>query len=146
VTADEVYRQAEKRNVQTPVLWFRETKKGLVLSRTNRNALAQAFGDDAAKCIGRKIVLKLTPMRVAGRDMEVIRVHVPSNGTQQQTQAQQDAPGYPVNCLRWMAAPLDKSCQQRSDNRKGQHKVISQAAGLGGQNGKNLLDKCDHFQ
>jgi hypothetical protein len=88
VTADEVYRQAEKRNVQTPVLWFKETKKGLVLSRTNRNALAAAFGDDAAKCIGRQIVLKLTPMRVAGRDMEVIRVHVPQSGQQQiQTQA-----------------------------------------------------------
>lgn len=75
VTADHVYRQREKREIETPVLWFRETKKGLVLSRTNRLMLAQLFGDDAARCIGQKVRLKLTPMRVAGREMQVIRVH-----------------------------------------------------------------------
>ena len=70
------------------MLWFKETNKGLVLSRTKRNALAAAFGDDAARCIGRKVVLQLTPMRVAGKDLEVIRIHVPQSGQQQiQTQA-----------------------------------------------------------
>lgn len=75
VTADHVYRQKEKREIETPVLWFKETKKGLVLSRTNRLMLAQLYGDDAAQCIGQKVRLKLTPMRVAGKDMQVIRVH-----------------------------------------------------------------------
>lgn len=81
VTADHVYRQKEKREIETPVLWFKETKKGLVLSRTNRLMLAQLYGDDAAQCIGQKVRLKLTPMRVAGKDMQVIRIHpVSANG------------------------------------------------------------------
>ena len=108
VTQDELYRQAEKRNVATPVLWFKETKKGLVLSRTNRNALAQAFGDDAAKCIGRKVVLKLTPMRVAGRDMEVIRVHVPQNCAWSSAGRQPDP-----------RRPADSTARHRSPRRVG---------------------------
>jgi hypothetical protein len=90
VTADEVYSQSEKRNVQTPVIWFRETKKGLVLSRTNRRTLAQAFGDDAASCIGRKVVLKITPMRVAGKDMQVIRIHIAPGAPNGQPQPRPD--------------------------------------------------------
>jgi hypothetical protein len=93
VTADHVYRQKEKREIETPVIWFKETRKGLVLSRTNRLALAQLFGDDAAKCIGQKVRLKLTPMRVAGKDMQVIRVQPAGAGAGNGKPPNVSAPG-----------------------------------------------------
>jgi len=36
----------------SPVLYFRETRKGLVLSPTNQEALGKLFGDEIEKCIG----------------------------------------------------------------------------------------------
>jgi len=74
VVVEEVYSQAEKRNRPAPVLYFRETKKGLVLSQTNQDALQALFGDDVAGCFGRKVLLDPTPMRVAGRELTVIRL------------------------------------------------------------------------
>ena len=74
VVVEEVYSQAEKRNRPAPVLYFRETKKGLVLSQTNQDALQALFGDDVAGCFGKKVLLDPTPMRVAGRELTVIRL------------------------------------------------------------------------
>jgi len=74
VVVEEIYSQAEKRNRPAPVLYFRETKKGLVLSQTNQDALQALFGDDVAGCFGRKVLLDPTPMRVAGRELTVIRL------------------------------------------------------------------------
>ena len=56
------------------MLYFRETKKGLVLSPTNQDALQALFGDDVGGCFGRKVLLEPTPMRVAGRELTVIRL------------------------------------------------------------------------
>ena len=74
VVVEDVYSQAEKRNRPAPVLYFRETKKGLVLSQTNQDALQALFGDDVAGCFGKKVLLDPTPMRVAGRELTVIRL------------------------------------------------------------------------
>jgi len=74
VVVEEVYSQAEKRNRPAPVLYFRETKKGLVLSQTNQDALQALFGDDVAGCFGKRVLLDPTPMRVAGRELTVIRL------------------------------------------------------------------------
>ena len=46
VVVEDVYSQAEKRLRPAPVLYFKETKKGLVLSGTNQDALQALFGDD----------------------------------------------------------------------------------------------------
>jgi len=74
VVVEEVYSQAEKRNRPAPVLYFRETKKGLVLSQTNQDALQALFGDDVGGCFGKRVLLDPTPMRVAGRELTVIRL------------------------------------------------------------------------
>jgi len=74
VVVEDVYSQAEKRNRPAPVLYFRETKKGLVLSQTNQDALQALFGDDVAGCFGKRVLLDPTPMRVAGRELTVIRL------------------------------------------------------------------------
>jgi hypothetical protein len=52
VVVEDVYSQAEKRLRPAPVLYFKETKKGLVLSGTNQDALQALFGDDVTTCCG----------------------------------------------------------------------------------------------
>jgi hypothetical protein len=61
-----------------PVAYFKETKKGLVLTPTNQDALARLFGDDITGCIGKPIVIKAEQMRVAGNDRLPIRIY-PAN-------------------------------------------------------------------
>ena len=74
VVVEDVYSQAEKRLRPAPVLYFKETKKGLVLSGTNQDALQALFGDDVTACFGKRVLLEPTPMRVAGRELVVIRI------------------------------------------------------------------------
>jgi hypothetical protein len=89
VVVEDVYSQAEKRLRPAPVLYFKETKKGLVLSGTNQDALQGLFGDDVTGCFGKRVLLEPTPMRVAGRESThhgvtgVIRIKAApaSNGT-----------------------------------------------------------------
>ena len=59
----------------TPVAYFKETKKGLVLSPTNQDALARLFGDKMTNCLGKQIVIKAEQMRVAGNDRLPIRIY-----------------------------------------------------------------------
>jgi len=80
VVVEEVYSQAEKRKGPAPVLYFRETKKGLVLSQTNQDALQALFGDDVGGCFGKRVLLDPTPMRVAGRELTVIRLKAAPGG------------------------------------------------------------------
>jgi hypothetical protein len=61
-----------------PVLYFRETKRGLVLSRTNRRALAKAFGDEAEACIGKKIIVAAVAVQVANKQTTPIRITAPA--------------------------------------------------------------------
>jgi hypothetical protein len=58
-----------------PVLCFKETAKGLVLSRTNQDALQALFGDDVTGC--KQVLLEPMPMRVADRE-RLTAVRVPS--------------------------------------------------------------------
>lgn len=77
VVVEDIYSQAEKRTRPAPVLYFRETRKGLVLSGTNQDALQALFGDDVTACFGKRVQLEPTPMRVAGRELVVIRLKAP---------------------------------------------------------------------
>lgn len=81
VVVEDVYSQAEKRSRPAPVLYFRETRKGLVLSATNQDALQALFGDDVAGCFGQRVQLEPTPMRVAGRELVVIRLKASNGGS-----------------------------------------------------------------
>ena len=61
-----------------PVLYFRETKRGLVLSRTNRRALARAFGDEAEGAIGKQILVEAVAVQVANKETMPIRITAPA--------------------------------------------------------------------
>jgi len=69
-----------------PVAYFVETKKALVLSPTNQDALQQLFGDDVAAAIGKKITVRAIALKVAGRDTQPIRIGAaPAAPSQEQT-------------------------------------------------------------
>jgi len=59
----------------SPVLYFRETGKGLIVSPTNQDAITALFGDDVAACVGQKVTLKAISLKVAGRDTQPIRIY-----------------------------------------------------------------------
>jgi len=59
----------------SPVLYFRETSKGLIVSPTNADALTALFGDDVTACIGQRVTLKAISLKVAGRDTQPIRIY-----------------------------------------------------------------------
>lgn len=75
---------------EKPVAYFRESKKGLILSPTNQRTLRALFGDDVTACIGKKVQLEAIAMRVAGRDTLPVRIGpAPQNAPQPPTPAVQ---------------------------------------------------------
>lgn len=60
ITIEEVHASAGVAE-EKPVLWFRESKKGLILSPINRRTLASLFGDDAGACVGKRVTLEAVP-------------------------------------------------------------------------------------
>lgn len=70
-----------------PVVHFAETKKRLVLNKTNADSIAQEHGTDADKWLGKKITLYPTKTQ-CGRDMvDCIRVREPKGRRPQQVDA-----------------------------------------------------------
>lgn len=58
-----------------PVLRFRNSKKGLVLNKTNGDTIAQVYGEDSDAWIGQTIVLYFDPnVTYAGKRTGGIRV------------------------------------------------------------------------
>lgn len=80
----------------SPVLYFRETNKGLILTPTNQDALKALFGDGIAGAIGQKVTLKAIALKVAGRETNPIRISAatsaaPANGQVQAEASEQEA-------------------------------------------------------
>jgi len=64
-----------------PVLFFQETKKGIVLTRTLANQIAGITGSrETDAWIGKRITIYPEPMQVAGRACIAIRARKPANG------------------------------------------------------------------
>ena len=74
ITIEETHAQAG-RTEEKPVCYFRESKKGLILSPTNMRALRAMFGDDVTACVGKRVQLEAIPLRVAGRDTLPVRIN-----------------------------------------------------------------------
>ena len=74
ITIEETHAQAG-RTEEKPVCYFKESKKGLILSPTNMRALRAMFGDDVAAAIGKRVQLEAIPLRVAGRDTLPVRIN-----------------------------------------------------------------------
>jgi hypothetical protein len=88
---------------QKPVLTFRETKKSLILNRTNEKAIAAAYGDDDSAWRGQRIILFPARATFGGEEVDAIRVRIPAR-------AAQAAPAAPPQPDDWddAAAPLDE--------------------------------------
>jgi hypothetical protein len=78
-----------------PVLYFKGREKGLILSATNRRALAGLFGDDSNNAIGKQIELEATPVVVAGKERTPIRIY-----EHREAQARPPAPAGKVESAR----------------------------------------------
>ena len=74
VVIEEVYSQSERGKVKVPVMYFKETKKGLILTPTNQDKLAALFGDDVTACLGQRITIEPHTMNVAGQTRTVARI------------------------------------------------------------------------
>lgn len=60
-----------------PVLYFQKAKKGLVLNKTNSNAIKAVYGRDTDQWIGKPLVLFPAMVDFAGETVEAIRVRAP---------------------------------------------------------------------
>ncbi len=59
-----------------PVLYFDGGQKGLVLNKTNAQAIAEDYGDDTETWVGREIVLLVREVDFKGKLTPAIRVRV----------------------------------------------------------------------
>jgi hypothetical protein len=60
-----------------PVFSFDETEKTLVCNKTNRNAIAYAYGDEMDDWVGKKVILFGQMVDFGNKQVEGIRVRVP---------------------------------------------------------------------
>jgi hypothetical protein len=74
IVIEDVYQQTAKGKVRTPVAYFKETTKGLVLTPTNQDKLEALFGDAIAACAGQRIIIEPVELRVGGQDRLVVRI------------------------------------------------------------------------
>jgi hypothetical protein len=58
-------------------VWFTNSKRGIVLNRTNNRVIRAAFGDDVAGWSGKIIVLYPTMVDLRGKMVPAIRVRIP---------------------------------------------------------------------
>lgn len=75
-----------------PVLYFQGKQKGLVLNKTNSNAIVSAYGDDTNSWTGQPIELFEAMVDFQGKTVPAIRISIPRQNTQaplQQPQPQQ---------------------------------------------------------
>jgi hypothetical protein len=57
-----------------PCLYFQEQDKGLVLNRTNANAIAAIHGDDTDAWSGHRVQLISVPVEFQGKQVDAIRI------------------------------------------------------------------------
>ena len=62
---------------EKPVVYFVDKEKGLVLNKTNADAISVAYGDDTEQWHGMPIILFATTTSFGGRTVPCLRVRVP---------------------------------------------------------------------
>ena len=75
-----------------PVLYFAGKDKGLVLNKTNANAIAAVYGDDSDNWEGAEVDLYPAMVQFKDKMVEAIRVKVPPVQMQQRQPIQRPAP------------------------------------------------------
>ncbi len=74
VASEKMHPQANAPETEKWVLYFNETKKGVILNRTLAFQIAEILGsDETEEWVGKSITLFPQPMNVAGRSVIAIR-------------------------------------------------------------------------
>ena len=74
----EILKDAAGKEDEKPVLYFRGTKKGMVLNVTNANVIANIVGDDETdNWSGHLITLYKTTVEAFGKMVPAVRVQIP---------------------------------------------------------------------
>lgn len=63
-----------------PVLYFQRCKKGLVLNKTNSNAIQAAYGKETDDWSNKKIVVYPSTTDYQGKTVDCLRIKVPKPG------------------------------------------------------------------
>jgi hypothetical protein len=61
-----------------PVVWFKESNKGLVLNVTNWNSVEELYGDNTDQWLGKPIELYPTKTSFGGKRVDCIRLRQPT--------------------------------------------------------------------
>jgi hypothetical protein len=59
------------------ILYFEETDQGLVVNKTNASVLQEAFGDEMAAVVGKKIILRPDECDFQGKRTGCVRISIP---------------------------------------------------------------------
>lgn len=65
-------------NDQKPIMYFKGKDKGMVLNKTNANAIAYVYGEETDNWIGQPVELFSMMVDFQGRPVQAIRVRVPT--------------------------------------------------------------------
>ena len=57
------------------VLYFKGGKKGLVINKTNANAMATAFGKNFSDWVGKRVTIKPEPTNFGGKPTQGLRLY-----------------------------------------------------------------------
>jgi hypothetical protein len=68
---------SEQTGEECPVLFFKGKSKGLVLNKTNANAIANSYGPESDAWAGLPVTLYRASTMFQGRSVECIRVKIP---------------------------------------------------------------------
>jgi hypothetical protein len=81
ITAEKMHPQPNAPEADKWVIYFKEAKKGIILSRTLANQIAEVLGsDETDEWLGKRITVYPQPMTVAGRKVIAIRAHAAIRG------------------------------------------------------------------
>jgi len=61
-------------SAKKPVLYFTKGKKGMVLNKTNARVIAELYGNDTDKWVGKSVALFATTCQAFGKTVECVRV------------------------------------------------------------------------
>jgi hypothetical protein len=82
VALEQMHSQPGKPAEEKPVLYFKETKKGIVLTRPLAMQIAEILrSTDTDEWTGKKVTIFPQPLTVAGQPRVAIRAKAPTNGT-----------------------------------------------------------------
>jgi hypothetical protein len=105
-------------HVKKLVVWFTNTKKGLVLNKTNNRTIRSQYGDDVAGWAGKLIVLFPTQADLGGHLVPALRVRIvpPKQASgDRQTAKPKAAPAQPTKVEGGGDVPLSESDSEVDD-------------------------------